>query len=283
MVWQNAYRCAKTTRNVSICKEKMENIMSEIKPLIAGNWKMNGSKAMALELVKELHTKYQNQQEKNFDLLICPPFTLIDTVAEQLKNSGIKVGAQNLNALDNGPHTGEISTELLKDVGASYVIIGHSERRIDQRENNQECKEKAKKAIADNLTVILCIGETKEEKDTGLTLDILTKELIESFPENASSKNMVIAYEPIWAIGTGVTPTLQDIKKVHDAIRSTLADLIGIDDAPKMRILYGGSVKPTNAKEILNISNVNGALVGGASLNAEDFWTIALAANCNKR
>lgn len=283
MVWQNAYRCAKTTRNVSICKEKMENIMSEIKPLIAGNWKMNGSKAMALELVKELHTKYLNQQEKNFDLLICPPFTLIDTVAEQLKNSGIKVGAQNLNALDNGPHTGEISTELLKDVGASYVIIGHSERRIDQRENNQECKEKAKKAIADNLTVILCIGETKEEKDTGLTLDILTKELIESFPENASSKNMVIAYEPIWAIGTGVTPTLQDIKKVHDAIRSTLADLIGIDDAPKMRILYGGSVKPTNAKEILNISNVNGALVGGASLNAEDFWTIALAANCNKR
>lgn len=257
--------------------------MSEIKPLIAGNWKMNGSKAMALELVKELHTKYLNQQEKNFDLLICPPFTLIDTVAEQLKNSGIKVGAQNLNALDNGPHTGEISTELLKDVGASYVIIGHSERRIDQRENNQECKEKAKKAIADNLTVILCIGETKEEKDTGLTLDILTKELIESFPENASSKNMVIAYEPIWAIGTGVTPTLQDIKKVHDAIRSTLADLIGIDDAPKMRILYGGSVKPTNAKEILNISNVNGALVGGASLNAEDFWTIALAANCNKR
>ena len=257
--------------------------MSEIKPFIAGNWKMNGTKAEALALVGDLKEKYEALAEKYFEMLVCPPFTLIDTVATQLNGSGIAVGAQTLSALGNGAHTGEISTDLLKDVGASYVIIGHSERRTDQRESNAECKAKAEKAIADNLKVILCIGETQEEKDSGFTIEILTKELTESFPENASAENLVIAYEPMWAIGTGRTPTAQDIEKVHAGIRETLESLIGIDDAAKMRILYGGSVKPSNAGEILHIRNVNGALVGGASLKAEDFWAIAEASNYNKR
>lgn len=252
--------------------------MSEIKPFIAGNWKMNGSLSNAVKLVSELDEKYKTLPEtKPFDLVVCPPATLISTVKNALANSGIFVGAQDVSLNLPGAHTGDLSTDLLKDVGAEYVIIGHSERRTNHQESNPECKAKAERAIADNMKVILCIGETEAEKDAGLTLDVLNKELSESFPEKASSDNLVIAYEPIWAIGTGKTPTAKDIETVHANIRETLTVLMGIDAAAKMRILYGGSVKPDNAAEILHIKNVNGALVGGASLKAADFWAIATA------
>ncbi len=244
------------------------------KSLIAGNWKMNGlggalaeADAMAADLAA---------QPAACDVLICPPFTLIDRLAATLADSAIAVGAQDCHAKASGAHTGDISVAMLADAGAHAVIVGHSERRADHGETSPDVRAKADAVIAGGLTAIICIGETEAQRDAGQTLTVVLGQLAESIPDNGHAANMIIAYEPVWAIGTGRTPTTLDVATVHAAIRDALIQRLG--DGLEVRILYGGSVKPDNAAELLALPNVNGALVGGASLKAKDFLGIIRAA-----
>ena len=243
--------------------------------LIAGNWKMNGHKEDGVALAKAVADRYAKLQEKTFDMLIAPPFTLLDAVACTTEGSGIWVAGQDCSVYEKGAHTGDVSPTMLKDLGCGGVIVGHSERRTDHGETDALVKEKASAALKAGLGVIICIGETLAERDAGKTLDVVGRQVHGSLPAESTAGRVVIAYEPVWAIGTGKTPTTEDVEEVHAFIRGQIAEVLGADMAEKMQILYGGSVKPSNAKELLALADVDGALIGGASLKAEDFWAIA--------
>lgn len=255
--------------------EETQSVTSSIRPLVAGNWKMNGTNASMPELVA-IGGAFTHGFDVPVDALICPPATLLARAYDVLSSSAVRVGGQDCATSENGAHTGDISAEMLKDAGASFVIVGHSERRIDHGETNEVVNEKARAAWRAGLVAIICIGETQSQREKGLTLDILTAQIEGSVPSGATAANTVIAYEPVWAIGTGLTPTIPDVAQAHAHIRAELVRVLG-DGANAMRILYGGSVKPSNAGELLAVANVNGALVGGASLKASDFLGIAEA------
>jgi triosephosphate isomerase (TIM) len=242
------------------------------RPLVAGNWKMNGLAASAGELRKIMGGAADLTGKA--DILVCPPATLLAAFAEIARGSPVAIGAQDCHAEPAGAFTGDLSAEMLKDAGASAVIVGHSERRAYHQETDEAIRAKALAAWRAGLLAIVCIGETKFERDAGATLARIERQLDESLPDAAKADNLVVAYEPVWAIGTGVTPTPTDVAEVHDFIRKRLS---GRYDAAGegMRILYGGSVKPANAKELMAVANVDGALVGGASLKAADFLGIA--------
>jgi triosephosphate isomerase len=241
------------------------------RPLVAGNWKMNGLKASAAELGKIVQGA--GALAGKVDLMICPPATLIMRFVADSAGSGIEIGGQDCHAEPSGAFTGDISAEMLADLGAKAVIVGHSERRTLHQETDAEVRAKARAAWRARLTAIVCIGETRAEREAGLTLDILERQLDGSVPDGASGAKLVVAYEPVWAIGTGLTPTTADVTQAHEFIRQRLASRHGaVADA--VRILYGGSVKASNARELMGVANVDGALVGGASLKAEDFLGI---------
>ncbi|MEQ9519963.1 MAG: triose-phosphate isomerase [Parvibaculum sp.] len=245
------------------------------KPLVAGNWKMNGAKASAKEL-KSLDAKLKKAGKAPCEVLICPPATLIEGFAAKTGGTKIAIGAQDCHPNTSGAHTGDISAEMLKDAGAKYVIVGHSERRADHGEDSKLVCTKAEAAHRAGLIAIVCVGETEAERDEGSTLKVISAQIKLSLTDDFTAKNTVIAYEPVWAIGTGRTPTPEDVAKVHGAIRKRLITRFG-DEGAAFRILYGGSVKPSNAAELMGVENVNGALVGGASLKAEDFFGIISA------
>jgi triosephosphate isomerase len=244
-----------------------------IRPLIAGNWKMNGLKASMAEF--EAMCAGASAVAAKADLLVCPPATLIAIFAEKaIGAKTMAVGAQDCHPKASGAHTGDLSAEMLRDAGATAIIVGHSERRADHGEGDELVRLKAEAAWRAGLTAIVCIGETQQQRDQGKTLDICGGQLAGSLPEGTTAANLVVAYEPVWAIGTGLTPTAADVEQVHRFIRDTLmARFTG--EGAKIRILYGGSVKPSNAEELMAVANVNGALVGGASLKASDFLAIA--------
>jgi triosephosphate isomerase len=252
-----------------------------IRPLIAGNWKMNGLKHSMAEF--EAMIAGAGAVIAKADLLVCPPATLLAVFAE--KTGGIlpadqkvlALGAQDCHPKASGAHTGDISAEMLADAGASFVIVGHSERRADHAETDAQVRQKAEAAWRAGLTAIVCIGETQAHRDAEQTLHVCGGQLTGSLPDGATAANLVVAYEPVWAIGTGLTPTAEDVKQVHHFIRDKLISRFKGEGA-KIRILYGGSVKPSNAAELMAVPNVNGALVGGASLKAADF--LAIAAGC---
>jgi triosephosphate isomerase (TIM) len=246
-----------------------------LRPLIAGNWKMNGLKAAAAEARSVMEAI--GQEPPAADLMLCPPATLIMALAQMSKDSALAIGGQDCHAKPSGAHTGDISAEMIADAGGTAVIVGHSERRADHGETDAVVAAKAAAAIRANLTAIICVGETEEQRLSGRAVDVVSGQLAGSIPEGAPAKSLVIAYEPVWAIGTGRVPTTTDIAEVHAAIRNALIARFG-DDGETLRILYGGSVKPGNAAEILAIANVNGALVGGASLKAADFLGITRGA-----
>ncbi len=240
--------------------------------LAAGNWKMNGSSAALAEVTALIAA----HPAPKCEMLLCPPATLVAQMAWAAKGSSLSVGGQDCHPAMSGAHTGDISAAMLKDAGASHVIVGHSERRTDHGETDALIKAKATAAIAADLVAIVCIGETEAERDAGRTLDVIGSQLDGSLPQGATAATTVIAYEPVWAIGTGRTPTLAEIAEVHAFIRARLAARIGAE-AAGVRLLYGGSVKPSNAVEIFAVPNVDGALVGGASLKAADFGAIVAA------
>jgi triosephosphate isomerase len=246
-----------------------------IRPLVAGNWKMNGTSASLPELAA-IGNGFARGLEAEVDALICVPSTLLWRASEMLHRGPVKSGGQDCHAKESGAHTGEVSAEMLKDAGASYVIVGHSERRTDNGESDQIVHAKAEAAWRAGIIAIICIGETKDEREQGRTLDVLTRQIAGSVPASATHATVVIAYEPVWAIGTGLTPSVDDVVEAHAHIRTQLANVMG-DEARRTRILYGGSVKPSNARELLSVANVDGALVGGASLKAADFLGIAEA------
>src|ERR1700722_9999432 len=247
-----------------------------IRPLIAGNWKMNGLRSSMAEF--EAMLAGASKVAAKADLLVCPPATLIAAFAAKLDGSkGAAIGGQDCHPKPSGAHTGDISAEMLADAGASAVIVGHSERRADHGEGDSLVRQKAEAAWRAGLTAIVCIGETQSQRDAEKTLDVCGSQLQGSLPEGARADNLVVAYEPVWAIGTGLTPTAKDVEQIHQFIRQTLSARFN-QEGVRMRILYGGSVKPSNARELMGIANVNGALIGGASLKATDF--LAIAADC---
>jgi triosephosphate isomerase (TIM) len=250
--------------------------MHEIRPLIAGNWKMNGLKASIAEF--EAMIAGAGPVGTKADLLVCPPTTLLAAFAAKAHSSKIlSVGAQDCHPNVAGAHTGDLSAEMLADSGASAVIVGHSERRADHGETDALVRQKAEAARRAGLLAIVCIGETQHHRDAGQTLQICGGQLEGSLPDGATAANLVVAYEPVWAIGTGRTPTAADVEQVHRFIRDRLNQRLKTEGSG-IRILYGGSVKPSNAAELMAVPDVNGALVGGASLKAVDF--LAIAAGC---
>ncbi|MBV7393410.1 triose-phosphate isomerase [Mameliella sediminis] len=240
--------------------------------LAAGNWKMNGTRAALAELAA-----MAGAAEGAAEVLICPPAPLIGSAAEAAK--GIAIGGQDCHAAPSGAHTGDVSAPMLADAGASYVILGHSERRADHGEDDALIREKARAAWDSNLTAVVCVGETLDQREAHNTLDIIGGQLAGSIPDGATAHRLVVAYEPVWAIGTGKVPTMDQIAEVHDFIRARLERRFGAGVGRSTRLLYGGSVKPSNAAEIFAVPNVDGALVGGASLKAADFVPIIDALN----
>jgi triosephosphate isomerase len=241
--------------------------------LIAGNWKMNGLAGDGTALARALADRLAAAGPVGFDMLVCPPATLLRTVADVAAGGPLLVGGQDCHAKEKGAHTGDISPEMLRDAGASHVIVGHSERRQDHHESDDIVRAKAQAAHRAGLVAIVCVGETRAERDAGRAEEVVARQVAGSVPEGAGAADTVIAYEPVWAIGTGLTATAKDVAAMHAHIRRVLAERVA---APgEMRILYGGSVKPANAGELLAIDDVDGALVGGASLVADDFWAIA--------
>jgi len=241
--------------------------------LAAGNWKMNGTAASLAEVSALNALLPANAPE----VVICPPAPLLFRAAEAARGTGIQIGAQDCHMQHNGPFTGDISSELIADTGATYVIVGHSERRDTHEERDRDVRKKAKSAWESGLTAIICIGETLEDHAANNTLDIIAGQLAGSLPGGVTPTNTVVAYEPVWAIGTGKVPTLDQIIEVHDFIRAKLATRYGTATADMIPLLYGGSVKPDNAATIFKAENVDGALVGGASLKAADFAPIIIA------
>ncbi|MBI2719800.1 MAG: triose-phosphate isomerase [Rhizobiales bacterium] len=242
--------------------------------LVAGNWKMNGSVAMLKE--PRLLAGMLKDVKLKCDVMICPPAVLLRRVKSVLKGSRIKVGGQDCHWSPSGAHTGDVSAEMLKEAGCTAVIVGHSERRTNHGETDAVAAKKATAAHRAGITAIVCIGETLDERKAGQTLEVVSRQLKGSLPEGSTAANTVIAYEPVWAIGTGLTPTTAEVAEVHGHIRAELAKLVGAA-SEEVRILYGGSVKPSNAAELMAAANVNGALVGGASLKAADFLGIIKA------
>lgn len=245
---------------------------AKIIPLVAGNWKMNGLAASEAELARII------SGSKDFagkaELMVCPPTTLVAAFAGAARGASVLIGAQDCHAEPSGAHTGDIAAEMLADAGARAVIVGHSERRADHHETDAQVRAKAQAAWRAGLTTIVCVGEQRTEREAGKTLQIVGRQLDGSLPDGATGTNLVVAYEPVWAIGTGLTPTAADVAEVHAFIRDQLNKRLA-SQAGSVRILYGGSVKPDNAKQLLTVANVNGALVGGASLKAADFLGIA--------
>ena len=239
-----------------------------LKPLIAGNWKMNGVAGSVSEVMRLIDMMGGSAPDDR-DVLICPPMTLVAGFAAQFSDEGIAIGGQDCHTEASGAHTGDVSAEMLADIGAAFVIVGHSERRQDHGESDALVKAKAEACHRAGVTPIVCVGETKAQRDAGAHEATVGAQLDGSLPDNG--EEIVVAYEPVWAIGTGVTPTNDDIRAMHAFIRARVGD--------KVRILYGGSVKPGNARDILSIESVDGALVGGASLKAEDFHPIVEAAS----
>jgi triosephosphate isomerase len=244
----------------------------EIKPLVAGNWKMNGTREQLNEL-KAMAEGVAPLAGK-IDTLICPPATLLYVATALCTDSPLKIGAQDCHTAQSGAFTGDISAAMIADCFGTFVIVGHSERRTLHGENDALVRAKADAAHAADLVAIVCIGETEAERKGGETLDVLKRQLAGSVPDAATAANTVIAYEPVWAIGTGLTPTAADVEEAHAFMRSELVARFGAEGS-KMRILYGGSVKPSNAAELMAIANVDGALIGGASLKAADFLAIS--------
>ncbi|MBN8920675.1 MAG: triose-phosphate isomerase [Rhizobiales bacterium] len=248
--------------------------MTQRRPLVAGNWKMNGLKLSASELGKIMQG--YGALRTRVELMVCPPATLVSTFAVVALGSQVKVGGQDCHAEVSGAFTGDIAAEMLADAGATAVIVGHSERRTYYKETDAAVRAKAMAAWRAGLTAIICVGETREEREAGRAVEVVAGQLVGSVPDGATGANAVIAYEPVWAIGTGLTPTPADVAEMHTAIRERLVARFGaVGNA--IRVLYGGSVKPSNAKELMAVANVDGALVGGASLKAEDFLGIAAA------
>jgi triosephosphate isomerase len=244
------------------------------RPLVAGNWKMHGLRASA-RVLGDIAAGYTPGLKGKVDLLVCPPATLVYSFAFAAVGSRIAIGGQDCHAKESGAFTGDLSAEMLADAGATYVIVGHSERRQYHHEKDAEVCAKAAAAHRAGLTAIVCIGETQGEREAGKTLNVVRRQLRGSVPEASSAGNLVVAYEPVWAIGTGLTPTPADVAEVHALVRDELRRIVGKAEQGAVRILYGGSVKPSNAKELLAVENVDGALVGGASLVAADFLAIA--------
>ena len=243
-----------------------------LKKLVAGNWKMNGSLAGLAELDAIAAAAAATP---GVDVAICPPFTLIAPALARVP--GLSIGAQDCHAAPSGAHTGCISAPMLKEAGATLAIVGHSERRADQHEIDAEVRAKAEAAIAAGLIAIVCVGETEAERDAGRAVAVVEGQLAGSVPPAGTGVTLVVAYEPVWAIGTGRTPSVADVAEMHASIRAKLIALLG-EEGAKVRILYGGSVKANNAAELLHIPDVDGALVGGASLKAADFVPIIDAA-----
>ena len=241
--------------------------------LAAGNWKMNGTLGSMLEI----DALAEKCPAPKCDVLICPPSTLVAAMAASIDGGAIQTGGQDCHAEVSGAHTGDISAEMLKDAGASYVLVGHSERRQDHNESDADVCNKAKAGMAADLIVVVCCGETDDQRVAGDTLEVIGNQLAASIPDGSTGDNLVVAYEPIWAIGTGKVPTLEQIGEVHDFIRDLLVKRFGDETGNAVRLLYGGSVKPSNADDIFAVSNVDGALVGGASLKADDFSGIITA------
>jgi len=241
------------------------------RPLVAGNWKMNGLRQSVAELGKIMQGMGELGRA---DLMICPPATLIMTCATAALGSKLLIGAQDCHAEISGAFTGDLAAEMLADAGATAVIVGHSERRTLHQENDAQVRAKALAAWRAGLLAIVCIGETRAEREAGQALAVIGRQLDGSLPDAATARNLVVAYEPVWAIGTGLTPTPADVAQAHAFIRQRLGERFGGEGA-MVRILYGGSVKPGNAGELLKLAHVNGALVGGASLKAADFLGIA--------
>ncbi|KKB77965.1 triosephosphate isomerase [Devosia soli] len=250
--------------------------MTTISPLIAGNWKMNGL-SQSLEELTELAQLLTTGEAPRAVVVVCPPATLLSAVAAQGASSGIMAGGQDCHTEASGAHTGDISAYMLADAGAQFVILGHSERRASHRETDDLVRAKAEAAMGAGLKPIICVGETEEERDAGRAEAVVAGQLAGSIPDAASQHEVIVAYEPVWAIGTGRTPSNDDIAKMHASIRQALVERFGEEKGNSIRILYGGSMKPLNAREILAIDNVNGGLVGGASLLAKDFYTIISA------
>ena len=246
------------------------------RPLVAGNWKMNGSKSALGELVKMAAGLADDGLWRKVDLAICPPTPFLYLASAAAIGTRIAIGAQDCHADASGAFTGDVSAEMIAESGCTYVIVGHSERRTLHGETDVVVKAKAKAALRAGLTPIICVGETRAERDAGQTLDIVGRQIAGSLPERVDGSSIVIAYEPVWAIGTGLTPTAGDVKAVHGFMRSELRKTLR-DGAEAVRLLYGGSGKPSNAAELMSVHDVDGALVGGASLKAEDFLGIASA------
>jgi triosephosphate isomerase (TIM) len=243
-----------------------------MKKLAAGNWKMNGTPAS----LAEAQALIAAHPAPACEMLLCPPATLLAAMSTAAKGSALMTGGQDCHVKPSGAHTGDISAAMLKDAGASHVILGHSERRADHGETDALVQAKAAAALAAGLVAIVCVGETEAERDAGTTLRVVGAQIAGSLPTGATAANLVVAYEPVWAIGTGRTPTIDQIAEVHAFIRFRLAAAMGPESAG-VRILYGGSVKPSNAAEIFAVADVDGALVGGASLKAADFGAIVAA------
>jgi triosephosphate isomerase (TIM) len=248
--------------------------MRDMRKLCAGNWKMNGLRREATALVAALVARAKTEPPP-CDLLVCPPATALAVAAASLSGSAILLGAQDCHEAAKGAHTGDVSAPMLRDAGCRFVILGHSERRTDHGEKDALVNAKCEAARGAGLAVILCIGETWPEREAGRTLAVVRRQLVNSLPEGVPAEELAIAYEPVWAIGTGRTPTVAEVEDVHAHIRAALAQKVAAPD--EVRILYGGSVKPDNAAALMAAKNVDGALVGGASLVADDFWAIARA------
>ena len=232
---------------------------------------MNGLRAAAAELGKL--NRLIAKEKPRCEVLICPPATLIADFHTRAKGMAVKIGAQDCHPAPSGAHTGDLSADMLKDAGAAYVIVGHSERRADHHETDALVRAKAEAAHRAGLAAIICVGETQAERDAGQTLGVISAQLKGSVPKGATAKGLVVAYEPVWAIGTGRTPTLEEVEQVHGFIRRELTKRFKAEGRA-MRLLYGGSVKPGNAAELMAVDHVDGALVGGASLKAADFYGI---------
>ncbi|MEL6422043.1 MAG: triose-phosphate isomerase [Pseudomonadota bacterium] len=246
--------------------------MAEIQPLVAGNWKMNGLRAH-LRVLDEMVQRFEHRGAPACATMICPPATLVAAAALLCERSRLGVGGQDCHADATGAHTGDVSAEMLADAGAVAVIVGHSERRADHGESDATVRAKAEAAWRAGLAAIICVGESEAQREAGDTLSVVEGQLAGSVPEGATAENTILAYEPVWAIGTGRTPTPDDVATVHAALRRALTERFG-DRGEGMRLLYGGSVKPSNARELMGVDHVNGALVGGASLTAGDFLGI---------
>jgi triosephosphate isomerase len=241
------------------------------RPFVAGNWKMNGLRSSAAEVIRIVQGAGGLTA---VDLMLCPPATLLALFAAIVEGSPVRLGAQDCHTESNGAFTGDISAEMLKDAGASAVIVGHSERRTYHKDSDADVRAKALAARRAGLCAIVCVGETRAERENGEALAVVSTQLDGSIPDGATTDDLVVAYEPVWAIGSGLTPTPADVAEMHGSIRRLLRSRFA-EEGASMRILYGGSVKPSNAKELLGVADVDGALVGGASLKADEFLAIA--------